>query len=239
MKKKQKDLLNEATVRKFMKLAGVGRLAENFMESFQEEEDPEDELGADSAVPPAPEGELPPPDMGGEEEAGLEPEVGAEGPEADEDMVTRLVDAIGDAITDATGISVDVSSSEGGGEDLAAPEGEEMPPLDDAPEAPMPPEESAPPAEEEPEPLDEALPGLDEPPVEESKEFGGTGKTQKSAKLSAAKSPESAIKASQSKAVTKESKKPISAKEQLINEVCKRVVARLKSEAAAAKKGKK
>ena len=122
----KKRLLNEHTTRKFMKLAGLQPLSENFFTATLEEEEDElpdeDFLGGepgDELADEAPLDDLPP----------EEPmEVGDEGGVD----VHALVDAIAAAIQQETGVSVDVEGEAGGEEpelDLGDTELEE--PIDD------------------------------------------------------------------------------------------------------------
>lgn len=146
----KKTLLNEGTIRRFMKLANMGNLAENYLENYDLEEGKEEEeeveegmrfgkeddeveegmrgLAKDDDEPAMR-------DLGEEEE--MELEMGAEEDEAapaeggaDEAMVKKLVDAIAGAIEQETGVEVAV---EGGDEE---PEmdmdmgGEEEPEMD-------------------------------------------------------------------------------------------------------------
>lgn len=121
----KKRLLNEHATRKFMKLAGLQPLSENFLTATLEEEELseeahlEDEEGDLEPADEAPLDELPP----------EEPmEVGDEGGVD----VHSLVDAIAAAIQQETGVSVDVEGDHAGEEpelDLGEPELDE--PLDD------------------------------------------------------------------------------------------------------------
>ena len=109
----KKSLLNETTIRRFQKLANLGALSEEpavIQEQEMAEELPEEE-GLEGL-----EGEE---GLEGleDEELGMEEE-----PAVDEGTVEDLVSAIADAITDTTGIPVNV---EGGEEDLEGLEGEE------------------------------------------------------------------------------------------------------------------
>ncbi len=85
-----KNRLDEATVRRFMGLAGVGALGENFIDRLREEDDM-----------PAPEEEMPV----GEPEAGLEPDAAGPPAEADVEVATEMAqdvaDAVATALTDA------------------------------------------------------------------------------------------------------------------------------------------
>ena len=154
--KKVKKLLEESTIRQFMKYADIEPLAETFLDTVEEEEFYEEddmEMGDDE-----PEMDMAPePEMDMDEPAG----------DVDEEMVQRIVQAVADAIAEETGVDVDV---EGGVE----------PEMDMAPEPEMDMEEE--PAEEseevdegkmkynreDDEELDEAT---EEEPVEESEEF--------------------------------------------------------------------
>jgi len=122
MKDKNKTLLKENTIRRFMKLAQLKPLTENFLDKhdpLEEEAEELDEmgLGGYQRDEEEPVEELPGEELPGEEFPGEEAEEGPVG-EAD---VKDLVDAIADAITQSTGIEVS-ASSEGG--ELGEPEGE-------------------------------------------------------------------------------------------------------------------
>ena len=129
----KKKLLEEGTVRQFMKLANLKPLASDFItENYEEElyEQEDEEL----------EGELPP-------EAGME--VGPEEPLADEDVggefavaddaladvpeeaIEKLVSVIGGALEAATGIAIDVT---GGEEGMEGEEGMDFAPAEEMPE---------------------------------------------------------------------------------------------------------
>ena len=118
----KKSLLNESTVRRFMKYANIGHLSENFIgegDGFEEEEE-ELDLGAEEG--PAPEMG----DMGDEApEAPEAPEgdmgdMGAEIEMSPEDALA-LVQGLASEISDLTGHEVTASADEGGEE---APEGD-------------------------------------------------------------------------------------------------------------------
>jgi hypothetical protein len=145
----KKTLLNEGTIRRFMKLANMGGLAESYLDRYDIEEGKhdEDEEEVEEGMRPAKEDDEVEEGMRGlakddddpamrdldEEEMELdmdaEPELDApeEAPAAeggaDEAMVKKLVDAIAGAIEQETGVEVAV---EGGDEepelDLGAPE---------------------------------------------------------------------------------------------------------------------
>jgi len=120
----KKTLLEEGTVRQFMKLANLKPLASNFInEKFGEEE--EDEM-----LPPEPDDAAM--DMAADEEAPMDMEMdaeeGAEGALAgvSDAAVKEIVDVVTTALETATGVTIDVTGGEEGEEAIAmAPEGEE------------------------------------------------------------------------------------------------------------------
>jgi len=119
--KNKKPILNEGTVRRFMKLAEIESLSDPFVGDLYEEEEEDMDLGAE---------ELPPADLGGEEEADLD--MGPPEGEGEVD-VEGLVSAIADAIEAETGVSVSVEGGEGeemGMEPPADAPEEELPPAD-------------------------------------------------------------------------------------------------------------
>ena len=122
MKDKNKTLLNESTIRRFMKLAELNPLAENFLdkhEPLEEEVEELEEMGPyDREEEGLPGEELPGEELPGEELPGEELGEPEEGPVGEAD-VKDLVDAIADAITQSTGIEVSASSE---GEELGEPE---------------------------------------------------------------------------------------------------------------------
>jgi hypothetical protein len=152
MNNKDKSLLKESTIRRFMKLAAIEPLTETFVSNIEEEkqkdhkwktleeQDEMEELEGEEPEMEAPEGEEPP-----AEEFGMEDET--EEPTGDVD-VESLVSAIADAIEQETGVEVSVEGTEGeefegeelegeepeadmsepSPEDLRPDEGEEMPP---------------------------------------------------------------------------------------------------------------
>jgi len=149
MSKRNHTLLNEATVRRFMKYANLeSNLVENFMDRVVEEDDGE-ELDPEAADAPA---EAPADEM----EMDLAPEADAEmdapaAPVVDEEVVEDLVTSIVAAISDVTGVEVDVEGGEApaempvdleGGDNLVADEPEvgaepELPAEEE--ESPLPP----------------------------------------------------------------------------------------------------
>ena len=94
-----KKALNESTIRKFMKLANIEGLSENFVEKNVNEED----MGAEF----------------GEEDEDAMGEVSPE-------TVEAIVDAIADALESVTGVEINVDST-GGGEEVDMGAEEEMP----------------------------------------------------------------------------------------------------------------
>lgn len=229
-KNSKKGLLNEAVVRKFMKLAKLQGLSENFVSRLHEEEEEPKEEEEEELPPPATDdgGELPPLDH-------TEPD-GDEGVGAgSEDLVKELADAIATAISQVTGVSVSVSSDQKGGDMPSASEPPAEPPAALPPASPgLPPDEEE---EEEESPLQEAeasppsgdrsqftdgqheLPDHDvvtEDKVEENKSnsaaFGGKGSGMKLKKAPAAKKLEESKKMS---------------KEQMLREIARRVMNQL------------
>ena len=157
--KKQKRILNEQTTRKFMKLAGLQPLSENFFSNTIDEQ--EDEL-EDELPPEGPADELPPEEPMDE----LPPEVPMDvGPEGGDVDVHSLVDAIAAAIEQETGVTVDVEGDEAPGEEAPLPDDEELdleaPPEDEAPADDAPPEDDEPVIEAE-ESLEETITGSPE-----------------------------------------------------------------------------
>jgi len=106
----KKKLLEESTIRKFMKFANLGHLAESFVDEAMYEDDPEADL------PPEPE------DAEMEEEP-MEDEPAAEG---NEELLARVVQAVADEL----GVEAEVEGA--GGEEMGV-EDEEG--LDMSPEA--------------------------------------------------------------------------------------------------------
>jgi len=119
---KDKTLLNESTIRRFMKLASLEPIAETFMSSrFQpvEEEEELEEMGGpvyardeEEELPPGPEGEE---GLEPEMEPEMEPELGdEEGAGAPEDKIAQLVQGIADAVEQVfPEVEMNVSSGEG------------------------------------------------------------------------------------------------------------------------------
>lgn len=132
MNNKDKSLLKESTIRRFMKLAAIEPLTETFVSNLEEEEQKDhkwktleerDEMEDLEAEEPGME------DLEAEEpeadEFGMEDET--EEPTGDVD-VESLVSAIADAIEQETGVEVSVEGAEGEGEELEDEEleGEEL-----------------------------------------------------------------------------------------------------------------
>ena len=118
----KKSLLNESTVRRFMKYANIGHLSENFIgegDGFEEEEE-ELDLGAE---------EGPAPDMGDEAPEAPEGDMGAEIEMSPEDALA-LVQGLASEISDLTGHEVTASADEGGEEAPMDDMGDEAP-MDD------------------------------------------------------------------------------------------------------------
>ena len=119
---KDKTLLNESTIRRFMKLASLEPIAETFVSSrFQpvEEEEELEEMGSpayardeEEELPPGPEGAE---GLGPEMEPEMEPEMGdEEGAGAPEDKIAQLVQGIADAVEQVfPEVEMNVSSGEG------------------------------------------------------------------------------------------------------------------------------
>ena len=141
----KKTLLEEGTVRQFMKLANLKPLTSNFInETYMDEDlyEAEHEGAEDEMLPPEPEdAEI---DAMADEEApmdmmDMDAEEGAEGALAgvSEEAVEELISVVADALASATGVDIDVTGGEEGMEgeedmgdmDFApaeeAPEGEE------------------------------------------------------------------------------------------------------------------
>ena len=131
----KKSLLNESTVRRFMKYANIGHLSENFIgegDGFEEEEE-ELDLGAEEGPAPAMG------DMGDEAPEAPEGDMGDMGAEIEmspEDALA-LVQGLASEISDLTGHEVTASADEGGEEAPMDDMGDEAPMGDMGDEAPM------------------------------------------------------------------------------------------------------
>ena len=139
----KKRMLNEQTTRKFMKLAGLQPLSENFFSNTLDEQ--EDELPPEEDEEPLPgEAEAPVDELPPEEPMDV-------GPAQGDVDVHSLVDAIASAIEAETGVTVDVEGGEGEPGLEGPPEEEEEAALEPPPEDEL--EEpglEGPPEEEEP-----------------------------------------------------------------------------------------
>ena len=134
-KRKKKTLLNEGTIRRFMKLADMEALQENYFDQYglqeQPEEEEEVEFGAEEEVGGEELGgggeEV---EFGAEEEVEMgDEELGGEGGDVDEAAIRDLVDTIATAIEDKYDIPMSVEGGEEGGEEeveLGAEEEVEM-----------------------------------------------------------------------------------------------------------------
>ena len=110
MSSRKSPLLSEGTVRRFMKLATLDNLTENFVDTLDEEEE-EVDLGA------PPEGDVDVDDLAvADDVAPLEDEAPAV--DVDPETVEALVGAIADAIGDVTGVDVSVEGGEPPAEEL-------------------------------------------------------------------------------------------------------------------------
>jgi len=158
----KKTLLEESTVRKFMKFANIGHLAESYLDEadmYEEEEEELDMPDMEAELPPEAgmEDEMPP-----EEEMGMEdemaPEEGAMEMGEKEQMLADVVAAVAETL----GVEAAV---EGASEEMA-PEGEEAMDFAPADEEMPAPEGEEMPAEEEEEPMMEMAHEDDEEVVE-------------------------------------------------------------------------
>ena len=126
-----KKTLNEGTIRRFMKLANIGALTENYFDSNQamfEEEEEEAPVEDPAAMedPAAAEDPMAAEDPAAEAAPAGDGEAAAK--EVPPEAVAAIVDAIAGAVSDVTGTPVE------GGEDAdAAPVDDEMPVDDEAP----------------------------------------------------------------------------------------------------------
>ena len=139
-KKEGKPLLNEGTIRRFMKLAEIGGLSDNFVGDLYEQDEEEDlppeglEAGAEGELPPEPGMEEEPPlEEPGLEEPGAEmepaPPEGGMGEEELNQFVEDVIAGVAQAAADL-GVDVDVegaagSAAAGGEEELGGLGGEE------------------------------------------------------------------------------------------------------------------
>jgi hypothetical protein len=148
----KKKLLEEGTVRQFMKLANLKPLASDFITEnygMDEEEDPGGRsYGQHQMMEQEEEDEMLPPeagaemdmDMASDEEApmdtDMDAEEGAEGALAgvDSETVEALVTAITTALEDATGVDIAVTGDGGGEEGMEGEEGMDFAPAEEMPE---------------------------------------------------------------------------------------------------------
>ena len=135
----KKKLLEEGTVRQFMKLANLKPLAsdfitENYMDEdtvYEQEEEMEDEM-----LPPEAgmEDEMDM-DMASDEEAPMDMDMEAEGESAlagvSEEVVEELIGVVANALASATGVEIDVTGGEEGMEGMEGEEGMDMAPEDE------------------------------------------------------------------------------------------------------------
>ena len=145
----KKTLLEEGTVRQFMKLANLKPLTSSFInETYMDEDLYEAEEEMEDELPPEPEDAAM--DMMADEEApmdmDMDAEEGAEGALAgvSEEAVEELISVVADALASATGVDIDVTGGEEGMEGEEDMEGEDD--MDDMDFAPA---EEAPEGEEE------------------------------------------------------------------------------------------
>ena len=135
----KKKILEESTIRRFMKLASIDALTENYFEKerpakrerplYREEFEEEDEFGAEEEAPVEDE-------FGGEEAFAGEEEFGAEeggaAASVSEEAVKEIVDAIAAAVSEVTGTAVDTvgGEEEAPMDDMGAEVPAEEPPMD-------------------------------------------------------------------------------------------------------------
>ena len=98
------NILNENTIRRFMKLANIEPLTESYFENFNEEE--EEELGAEAPAEELP-AEEPAADLGDEMDMGAEaPAEGGAAADVPQEAVEEIVAAIASAVEEVTGTPV-------------------------------------------------------------------------------------------------------------------------------------
>ena len=141
----KKKLLEEGTVRQFMKLANLKPLASGFITEnygMDEEEDPGGRsYGQHQMMEQEEEDEMLPPEAGAEmdmdmasdeEEAPMDMDMEAEGESAlagvSEEVVEELIGVVADALASATGVEIDVTGAEEG---MEGEEGMDMAPEDE------------------------------------------------------------------------------------------------------------
>jgi hypothetical protein len=122
-KKEGKSLLNEGTIRRFMKLAEIGGLSDNFVGDLYERDEEEEDLppegletGAEEDLPPEPGAEEPPLEEPGLEEPGAEmepaPPEGGMGEDELNQFVEDVIAGVAQAAADL-GVDVDVEGAAG------------------------------------------------------------------------------------------------------------------------------
>ena len=117
---KKKTLVNESVIRRWGKLAAMPALAESYLDNIVEEED-EMEAGADEM------------EAGADEmEAGAGEDAGEAAPEEME-AVQSIVQAVVDAISQETGVDIEVEDDEAGAEGAEGEMGDEAPEGEDEP----------------------------------------------------------------------------------------------------------
>jgi len=132
-----KNRLDESTIRRFMGLAGIQPLGENFLDRLQEEE-PEEVPMDDMAAEEPPMDAEPAPEM----DAEPAPEAGEAAAEIAQDVASAVADAMTQALS-KHGVTVDAGE---GGEEMAPveePAPEMEPPMDAEPAPEMDAEEPA------------------------------------------------------------------------------------------------
>tara|TARA_R110002126_G_scaffold2107_1_gene12226 strand:+ start:154 stop:780 length:627 start_codon:yes stop_codon:yes gene_type:complete len=137
----KKTLLEEGTVRQFMKLANLKPLTSNFInETYMDEDlyEAEHEGAEDEMLPPEPEdAEM---DAMADEEVpmdmDMDAEEGAEGALAgvSEEAVEELISVVADALAGATGVDIDVTGGEEGMEGEEEMDDMDFAPAEEAPE---------------------------------------------------------------------------------------------------------
>jgi|ETNvirnome_2_300_1030623.scaffolds.fasta_scaffold00724_1 hypothetical protein len=108
---KKKTLLQENTIRRFMKLANMEALQENYFDHYGLEEQEEEEMEMEDEVEMGDEGDEM--EFGAEEEVEMgDEELGDEGGDVDEAAIRDLVDTIATAIEDKYDIPMSVEGGE-------------------------------------------------------------------------------------------------------------------------------
>ena len=227
----KKTLLKEATIRRFMKLASISPLTENFVDKIKEEEEEleeggmghyarDDEMEPEGEPLPGEEAELPEEPLPGEELPGEElpgEELpGEEGtgpdlsPEQAEEVAEKLAQGFAGVVEDALGVEglLSVSTEDEGEAPMEEPPMEELP-MEEPPE-----EEEELPGE----PLEEEE-GSDEDPLEETEDLDDETIDKITEKVTAALHEKLQKK--------KQQKSEASKKKQYIDNLAERVVNRI------------